>query len=290
MKKQAFTLIELLVVVAIIVVLLALLVPAMDKALYQAEMAVCAAQLRGIGSGAQMYAADFKRYYPHREGLAETSSYSPDTIARDNYDDRVKIRPYMAPKIFVDPLTESVDLGFGEPGTFPTDPGGYFYATYHLWYGWNWREPTPMRGMKKIGDRFVWDGLDAQGNDRLYSFSYLAGDHDYVDQDGGSTHGSHSDRDGVMFNLVLQNADFSGVSEAAFAMSAGRKVTLSRWQSITTSERGDIDMNFVNDDGSVVRFDGVTYDEGNRNERFTLANEVSTGNLTQQKIQLPVQR
>ena len=42
-KGTAFTLIELLVVITIIVILLAMLAPAPDKAIYLAELAVCAA-------------------------------------------------------------------------------------------------------------------------------------------------------------------------------------------------------------------------------------------------------
>lgn len=49
-NTKGFTLIELLGVVVIIVVLLALLVPTMDKAIYEAELAVCAAQQKAIGA------------------------------------------------------------------------------------------------------------------------------------------------------------------------------------------------------------------------------------------------
>src|SRR6266478_4856578 len=75
-RPQAFTLIELLVVVTIIVVLLALLTPAVDRAIYQAELARCAAQLHGICAGVQVYAAENKRWYPQRHGNnADQNSY-----------------------------------------------------------------------------------------------------------------------------------------------------------------------------------------------------------------------
>ena len=45
--RIAFTLIELLVVITIIVILLALLVPAINKGIYAAELAKCGSQLKG---------------------------------------------------------------------------------------------------------------------------------------------------------------------------------------------------------------------------------------------------
>ena len=65
-KRTAFTLIELLVVITIIVVLLSLLAPAMDQAIYQAELAVCGARQNATCKGLSVYAMDFKRSYPYR--------------------------------------------------------------------------------------------------------------------------------------------------------------------------------------------------------------------------------
>ena len=71
-KAQAFSLVELLVVITILVVLLALLAPAMDKAIYQAELAVCGAQQKAIASSSQGYAFDSRRSYPYRDGVRNT--------------------------------------------------------------------------------------------------------------------------------------------------------------------------------------------------------------------------
>src|SRR5688500_11147460 len=65
-RGWGFTLIELLVVITIIVVLLALLTPAMDRAIYAAEMAVCGANENATGTSILVYTVDFKRSYPHR--------------------------------------------------------------------------------------------------------------------------------------------------------------------------------------------------------------------------------
>ena len=65
-RKHAFTLIELLVVVAIIVALIAILLPAMSKAVYVATTATCVSRQHQIAVGVLNYAADYERWYPYR--------------------------------------------------------------------------------------------------------------------------------------------------------------------------------------------------------------------------------
>jgi len=63
-SAKAFTLIELLVVVAIIAALIAILMPAVSKARTQANRAVCASNLRGIGVALRDYMNDTGDRYP----------------------------------------------------------------------------------------------------------------------------------------------------------------------------------------------------------------------------------
>lgn len=63
-SRRAFTLVELLVVITIIALLIAVLLPSLQTARYQARIAACASNLRQIAVGSTTYTVDYKLWYP----------------------------------------------------------------------------------------------------------------------------------------------------------------------------------------------------------------------------------
>jgi prepilin-type N-terminal cleavage/methylation domain-containing protein/prepilin-type processing-associated H-X9-DG protein len=86
-KRRAFTLVELLVVIGIIAVLVALLLPSLNRAREQARRTNCLSNLRQIGAAILMYAQanegeTVPLYYPYnvpgkKVGIDATSSFGP---------------------------------------------------------------------------------------------------------------------------------------------------------------------------------------------------------------------
>ncbi len=68
MKKKGFTLVELLVVIAIIAMLLAILMPALNKVKRLAQRLVCTTNLKGMGTALVVYANDFEDEYAIQGG------------------------------------------------------------------------------------------------------------------------------------------------------------------------------------------------------------------------------
>jgi prepilin-type N-terminal cleavage/methylation domain-containing protein len=81
-SKEAFTLIELLVVIAIIAILAAVLLPVLASAQERAKRIQCLSNLRQIGTGAILYAADFDdKVPPVNTTLTPPVNYVQDAIS-----------------------------------------------------------------------------------------------------------------------------------------------------------------------------------------------------------------
>ena len=236
-SKMAFTLVELLVVITIIVILLALLMPAMDKAVYAAEMAVCGSRLHGIGNALAIYTADHKRRYPD-VGVERLTSWSlRQGPPRD-------LRPLMEPYMSINgqfncPMNESVTFTPSLPST------ARIFGDYNMWFGFGYSgEP----GMKRMGDRWGYGGE---------RFSVLAQDLSRVGIDSSAVaNSSHPDYDGVMSSYSLQDRRGDG----AVGLVLG-PTTISWWQKAGTQERGPIDMNALDEGAGVRRLDAVVWNE-----------------------------
>jgi prepilin-type N-terminal cleavage/methylation domain-containing protein len=155
--RKAFTLIELLVVITIIVVLLSLLTPALDTAVYQTERIVCLSNTRVQHAAQYQYAYDNARRLTDRGG-AQSPDYhrwggaprSPVAVLRGTYlpSTRALICPIVAQAPSQpygeyrrndwstsqngDPVTQAVNL-LGTYGGWDTDSTNIYCA--YSWLG-----------------------------------------------------------------------------------------------------------------------------------------------------------
>ena len=147
-RPHGFTLVELLVVVAIIVALLAILMPSMARAIQSAQIAVCGSNLRQAGSTNLLYAADhFGLLWGRPVSQTDQDSscfYAPG----DGYDLRVTLGNYLSdftiwgcPAVDVPPIDDPANTRAACYGTywyFPVDQD----ATPHFGHP---GVPTPRR-------------------------------------------------------------------------------------------------------------------------------------------------
>ena len=103
-SKAGFTLVELLIVIAIILAVLAMLLPAIQMVREAANKAVCANNLRNIGRALHAYTAAHRRHYPTgggdviRGGLPVPRAFAgaiPATAAEQDWGWAFQILPYL---------------------------------------------------------------------------------------------------------------------------------------------------------------------------------------------------
>ena len=274
----AFSLVELLVVITIIVILLALLTPALDQAIYQAELTSCAARTRSIAQGVTFYAGDARRFYPYRPtvdlypGMTAMGWLNNgwDNLTSERADDRPVFRSHIPVNASLNcPLNGWTDI----EGSRREPTITFTYSQYSLWFGFYFRERP---GMRKLGDRLmapVWGGPDE-------SFALLASDFSMVHRTNSFGYSGHPDRQGLWPGALYQDQPnpWDGTYDVTLAWYYGE------------AARGELDLNFAYTDSSVRRLENVPFG-GLGDERIDYIAELSQASLDSNRtVQVPSER
>jgi prepilin-type N-terminal cleavage/methylation domain-containing protein len=154
-KQNGFTLVELLVVIGIISVLIAMLLPALNKARQQAKVVMCASQERQISLALMMYAQDNKGWFPlvwwgAPQAFRDEASGSVATPA---------MKPYLPSANIMRCPAQADSLAAGYSGHY--GDGRYYVGSYAIlaghsdytgstsWYGWNMWANTSTSALPK---------------------------------------------------------------------------------------------------------------------------------------------
>lgn len=244
MDRCGFTLVELLVVITIVVVLLAMLLPAVDRAVYEAELAVCGSRLKTIASAAHVYAADQRRMYPDRRATTVAHG-SGDLIAHPSKG--IDDRPLLADRVGL-ALNAALNCPFHRAVDFPASKDTTLtVAGYTMLFDFGY--PGEQR-MRKLGDRFTWTQTTSLGT-RKHRFGVLASDVDQVNYTAVYGKTSHPDSLGKAYSIVWQDYELTPLEIS----------TQSRWIASGSNgpSRGTTDQGYALEDGSVLRVRGVEW-------------------------------
>jgi prepilin-type N-terminal cleavage/methylation domain-containing protein len=169
MEKRGFTLIELLVVVAIITVLAAMLLPAMNMVKERARHAVCLSNLRQIAIGHLVFASDNKGHHPFTAVDPQRHEGTHFGSLRLSADGQGRGRRAYADQVWGLSPTNS-DRTRRPPGKYLSDCGVFFCPAWirrlrTTWYGYTAYSLRYAPG--RLDKAFVIDGT-LSGNHRMH--------------------------------------------------------------------------------------------------------------------------
>lgn len=173
-KQKGFTLIELLVVIAIIALLMAILMPALQRVRKQARGVACQSNLRQWGTIFAMYTGDNEGYFPERKGGSDAYGRWMDSM-REYYITTEDIRCCPVAKKIANPsMTQPIDWWgstFVSWGKVPGwDAGGQRTVGYYGSYGVNGYIYVPVGTVYgKAPERF-WRTINVKGGNNIPMF------------------------------------------------------------------------------------------------------------------------
>jgi prepilin-type N-terminal cleavage/methylation domain-containing protein len=158
-RRPAFTLVELLVVIGIIAVLIALLLPSLNKARRHARGIACAANVRQLVSATIMYANENRQYFPSYNEINGSGQHVPGSHWAE------LLSPYLqgSKDIWIDPER----VGFkNEPYDWPTitlfdnihyNPIGFYFNFAYVNYSRTFPNICKFTKYDKLrpGDKYV---------------------------------------------------------------------------------------------------------------------------------------
>ena len=164
--KDGFTLVELLVVISIIAMLVAILLPALNKARKQAQRVSCMSNVRQVGLACFTYAAENDGHFPRNvcegENWGPCVYYAPDYVAFNLMED---LNPYLENlNVFIDPA-----VGQAMPVERWREPWPDVWLFYWNWWylGGEYGEGGVGLSVKRLADAssgrplFMDHGIDA---------------------------------------------------------------------------------------------------------------------------------
>jgi prepilin-type N-terminal cleavage/methylation domain-containing protein len=285
-----FTLVELLVTVAIIAILIALLAPALERAVYEAQFVVCGSKLKTGAISTVIYAMDHKRAYPYRGGVQDPDgdlwhpsllrngstgalitnaiTTNPNAAANDPggaykgteqttvWDDRPVLRTYMNLNATLnDPLNVG-DLDFEG-----SHDDSHIFAGYELWLGFQYAKSRQPYGSGSAQIGHTQSGRGGQGMFRVGNrleyagrfYSVLMSDRATERKKGeDNSQTNHMDYDHTMVEAKFQDGNHPYAQTGPIA-----KMTYGTWWHPDPGVRGLVDLNFAYDNGSVQSFRAV---------------------------------